>query len=60
MKAYFLTAFTLIALSSVAQNDSVLNKKPDTIRVGNMVIVNDPSETGKSTRSNKKKWDGCS
>jgi hypothetical protein len=54
MKAYFLTAFTLIALSSVAQNDSVLNKKTDTIRVGNMVIVNDHSESGNRTRNAKR------
>jgi hypothetical protein len=54
MKAYFLTAFTLVALSSVAQNDSILNKKPDTIRVGNMVIVNDPSESGQNIRNNKR------
>ena len=39
MKATILTAFTLITLSVSAQTDSTQNKKQDTIKIGNMVIV---------------------
>lgn len=39
MKATILTAFTLITLSVNAQTDSSYNKKQDTIKIGNMVIV---------------------
>lgn len=39
MKAIILTAFTLITLSVSAQTDSTQNKKQDTIKIGNMVIV---------------------
>jgi hypothetical protein len=54
MKIYLLTAFTLLTFSSFAQTDSVYHKKADTIRVGNMVIVNDHSETGNRTRNAKR------
>ncbi len=54
MKIYFLTAFTILTFSSFAQTDSVYHKKGDTIRVGNMVIVNDHSETGQQTRNAKR------
>ena len=52
MKASILIAFTLISLSSNAQNDSTFNKKQDTIKIGNMVIVGDNSviEGNNSTR----------
>jgi len=39
MKATILTALTLISLSVSAQTDSTQNKKQDTIKIGNMVIV---------------------
>jgi hypothetical protein len=39
MKASILIAFTLISLSSNAQNDSTFNKKQDTIKIGNMLII---------------------
>ncbi len=43
MKATILTVFALITLSVSAQTDSTKNKKQDTIKIGNMVIVGDPS-----------------
>ena len=52
MKASTLIAFTLISLSSNAQSDSTFNKKQDTIKIGNMVIVggNSVIEGNNSTR----------
>ena len=59
MKATILTAFTLISLSVSAQTDSTQNKKQDTIKIGNMVIVSDPSisigEQRDNIRNNRKK-----
>jgi len=52
MKVSILIAFTLISLSSNAQSDSTFNKKQDTIKIGNMVIVggNSVIEGNNSTR----------
>jgi hypothetical protein len=59
MKATILTAFTLITLSVSAQTDSTQNKKQDTIKIGNMVIVGDHStitEGGSQwSRNNRRK-----
>jgi hypothetical protein len=59
MKATILTVFTLITLSVSAQTDSTQNKKQDTIKIGNMVIVGDHSSIAEGgsewTRNNRRK-----
>ena len=61
MKTAILITLTLITLSANAQNDSTFNKKKDTIKIGNMVIVGDnsisiegTSSRNKSARQNKR------
>lgn len=39
MKAQLLAAFTFITIGSIAQTDSLIIKKQDTIKIGNMLIV---------------------
>jgi len=39
MKAQLLAAFTFITIGSIAQTDSAIIKKQDTIKIGNMLIV---------------------
>jgi hypothetical protein len=54
MKTTILITLTLITLSANAQNDSTFNKKQDTIKIGNMVIVGDNSIRNRSARQNKR------
>jgi hypothetical protein len=49
MKAQLLAAFTFITIGSIAQTDSVIIKKQDTIKIGNMLIVG-----GNADSSNRK------
>lgn len=49
MKAQLLAAFTFITIGSIAQTDSVIIKKQDTIKIGNMLIVG-----GNTDSSNRK------
>ena len=41
MKKIIVILGILIASNAIAQNDSAVAKKADTIKIGNMVIVND-------------------
>lgn len=41
MKAFILSAMTLVHFSASAQTDSTLPKKQDTVKIGNMIIVAD-------------------
>lgn len=49
MKAQLLAAFTFITIGSIAQTDSLIIKKQDTIKIGNMLIVG-----GNTDSSNRK------
>jgi hypothetical protein len=53
MKKSILLACIFITMNAFAQTDTTSTKKQDTIRVGNMVIVGDKSESGKKTRHAK-------
>lgn len=54
MKVHLLVAFTLFTLGGIAQTDSVIIKKQDTIKIGNMLIVggNNDSSYNRDNRMN--------
>jgi len=54
MKVHLLVAFTLFTLGGIAQTDSVIIKKQDTIKIGNMLIVggNNDSSYNRDSRMN--------
>ena len=54
MKAQLLAAFTFITIGSIAQTDSAIIKKQDTIKIGNMLIVggNNDSSYNRDNRMN--------
>jgi hypothetical protein len=52
MKAQLLAAFTLITIGSIAQTDSVIIKKQDTIKIGNMLIVGGNSDSSSRKENN--------
>ncbi len=52
MKAQLLAAFTFITIGSIAQTDSVIIKKQDTIKIGNMLIVGGNADSKSSKENN--------
>lgn len=52
MKAKLLAAFTLITIGSIAQTDSVIIKKQDTIKIGNMLIVGGNADSSSRKENN--------
>jgi len=52
MKAQLLAAFTFITIGSIAQTDSVIIKKQDTIKIGNMLIVGGNADSSSRKENN--------
>jgi len=53
MKVHLLAAFTFITIGSIAQTDSVIIKKQDTIKIGNMLIVGGNADSTNSKESQR-------